>query len=316
MLRDDVYMLGQGRHGRRRPHLAGAVVERGRGQLAGSQPAVDLLPAADGVGEGYSGQAFNTHVPHTVRTTETKTCTDCHVSANGDNNAVMAQLLLHGTNFVNFMGRFVYVATGRRRRRGRGGDRDGRAAGGHRQRPAPARLSRASTPSTSRRGRELHDGRASQLDERASASRCAASTSTSPMARAASRSSTSRRSIQKGFSEKIVSAPVSPIGQDTNVKTRHATAVAAPSTLAVDPARLRLPENEEQPIHPMYAYIYITDLEEGLVLSTAATLLDGNPSNNFLQRAAAFNPDGRLQRRARTSRSPATTPTSSATAAW
>ena len=51
-------------------------------------------------------------MPHTVRTTETKTCTDCHVSAAGDNNAVMSQLLLLGTNFVNFMGRFVFVATG------------------------------------------------------------------------------------------------------------------------------------------------------------------------------------------------------------
>ena len=71
--------------------------------------------------------------------------------------------------------------------------------------------------------------------------------------------------------------------------------MAAPSTLAVDPARSRRPENQEQPIHPLYGYIYITDLEEGLVLSTAATLLDGNPSNNFLQRAAAFNPEGRLR---------------------
>ena len=34
------------------------------------------------------------------------------------------------------------------------------------------------------------------------------------------------------------------------------------------------------------------------MLSTAATLLDGNPSNNMLKRAAAFNPEGRLQRRA------------------
>jgi hypothetical protein len=31
------------------------------------------------------------------------------------------------------------------------------------------------------------------------------------------------------------------------------------------------------------------------VLSTAATLLDGNPSNNTLQKAAAFNPEGRLR---------------------
>src|SRR6266704_1731471 len=61
--------------------------------------------------EAYSGQTFNTHVPHTVRATETKTCTDCHVSKSNDNNAWMAQLLLQGTNFVNFMGRYVYVAS-------------------------------------------------------------------------------------------------------------------------------------------------------------------------------------------------------------
>src|SRR5256714_3763454 len=44
------------------------------------------------------------------RATETKTCSDCHVSDRGDNNAWMAQLLMQGTNFVNFMGRYVYVA--------------------------------------------------------------------------------------------------------------------------------------------------------------------------------------------------------------
>jgi hypothetical protein len=99
---------------------------------------------------------------------------------------------------------------------------------------------------------------------------------------------------QKGFSEKIVSAPVSPLGQNTNVGTRHAMAVAAPTTLAVDPARQRLAVNEEQPIHALYGYIYIADRQEGLVLATAAPLLDGNPANNFLKRAATFNPEGRL----------------------
>jgi hypothetical protein len=53
---------------------------------------------------GYSSQAFAPHFPHTVRRTETKTCSDCHVSKADDNNAIMAQLLLHGTNFVNFVG--------------------------------------------------------------------------------------------------------------------------------------------------------------------------------------------------------------------
>src|SRR3954465_599097 len=63
-------------------------------------------------GEGFAGQTFNTHVPHTVRATETKACSDCHVAQKNDNNAWLAQLMLQGTNFVNFMGRYVYVASG------------------------------------------------------------------------------------------------------------------------------------------------------------------------------------------------------------
>src|SRR5207245_7842375 len=63
---------------------------------------------------GFSGQAFSTFVPHTVRARETKQCSDCHVSSNKNNNAWMAQLLLQGTNFMNFMGRYVYVATGKK----------------------------------------------------------------------------------------------------------------------------------------------------------------------------------------------------------
>src|SRR6202011_1262790 len=53
---------------------------------------------------GYSSQAFNPHYPHTERTSETKDCDDCHLSKDNDNNAIMAQLLLQGTNFVNFVG--------------------------------------------------------------------------------------------------------------------------------------------------------------------------------------------------------------------
>src|SRR6202012_6006815 len=56
---------------------------------------------------------------------------------------------------------------------------------------------------------------------------------------------------QKGFSERIVSSPVSPLGgQRTYVRTKFATAVAMPSTLLNDPLRVQAPENEEQPIHP------------------------------------------------------------------
>jgi hypothetical protein len=91
-----------------------------------------------------------------------------------------------------------------------------------------------------------------------------------------------------------VSAPVSPLGQRLYVRTKYATSVAAPTTIAPDPTRTHREENFEQPIHPLYAYIYVTDRYEGLILVSAATLLDGNPTNNFLEREVTFNPDGIL----------------------
>ncbi|MGQ0735151.1 MAG: hypothetical protein ACT4QD_16050 [Acidobacteriota bacterium] len=293
VLRDDVYMLGKD------GTVAGSRISPVRSSSAVVVSSQDLnrqwiyYQQQTVSSEGYSGQAFNTHVPHTVRATETKTCTDCHVSATGDNNAVMSQLLLLGTNFVNFMGRFVYVATGE----------DGVTAIEVTEMEEPqavigSDLHRLAYPEAY----AAHQKRGQKLT---TSEHHASKNAQSLQARGeylyiadgegGFRVFDIAQINQKGFSEKIVSAPVSPFGQYTNVKTRHATAVAAPSTVAVDPARLRLPQNEEQPIALPYAFIYITDLEEGLVLSTAATLLDGNPSNNFLRRAGAFNPEGRLR---------------------
>src|SRR6266550_3682571 len=101
---------------------------------------------------------------------------------------------------------------------------------------------------------------------------------------------------QKGFSERIVSSPVSPLGQRTRIHTSCATSLALPSTLALDPTRQHLPENEEQPIDLFYAFVYISDREEGLVISNVATLVDGNPDNNFLKESETvrFNPNGAL----------------------
>ena len=55
---------------------------------------------------------------------------------------------------------------------------------------------------------------------------------------------------------------------------------------------------------PMYAFLYVADKYEGLVVvgdsnpnsktPGVSTLLDGDPRNNFLKRALAFNPDGIL----------------------
>jgi hypothetical protein len=98
----------------------------------------------------------------------------------------------------------------------------------------------------------------------------------------------------KAFSERITTAPVSPLGQRFYIRTKYAQAVAAPTTIAPDPTRKQDPANEEPAIHPMYAYVYVADKYEGLILVGAGSLLDGNPLNNFLERTVTFNPDGLL----------------------
>ena len=77
---------------------------------------------------------------------------------------------------------------------------------------------------------------------------------------------------QKGFSERIVTAPVSPLGQRTRVRTKYATSVTLPSTLGIDPLRLHqrgndhdpqageiYADNEEQTVSLIYAWVFITD---------------------------------------------------------
>jgi hypothetical protein len=100
----------------------------------------------------------------------------------------------------------------------------------------------------------------------------------------------------KDVSERIATAAVSPVGQRNYVRTRFASAVALPTTMPMAPNRKTqlIPENQEQPIHPLYRYAYIADREEGLILVDVTTLTDANPSNNFLSRALTFNPGGAL----------------------
>ena len=99
----------------------------------------------------------------------------------------------------------------------------------------------------------------------------------------------------KGFSQRITTAPVSALGQKLYVETRDATSVALPTTQAVDAGRQVRAENQEQKVHPIYDYAFLTDREEGLVVvGPLHSLLDGDPRNNFVHRAAGFNEGGVL----------------------
>lgn len=101
----------------------------------------------------------------------------------------------------------------------------------------------------------------------------------------------------KGFSERIVTAPFSPLGHDTHIKTTNATCMALPTNQSIAPTR-NTPEmreaNQEQPFSPVYHFAFITDAVEGLIAVNVDTLADGEFRNNFFRRAFTFNPDGAL----------------------
>src|SRR6266581_4654357 len=217
------------------------------------------------------------------------------------NNAWMAQLLLQGTNFMNFMGRYIYVATGKK-------GFEAIAVAEHDEPEAiyGSDLQRIAYPDNYKqfvdhhrqlRSAAEHSGNVLDIQTRGEYAYAAGGPGGLRVYDIANIDN-------KSFSEKITTAPVSPIGQRFLVPTKNAVAVVSPTTLGVDPLRRQLPENEEQPIHLLYGFLYVADKEEGLVIigdpnlksksPGVGTLLDGNPANNFLKRALAFNPNGVL----------------------
>jgi hypothetical protein len=98
----------------------------------------------------------------------------------------------------------------------------------------------------------------------------------------------------KDAAQRIVTAPLSPLGQQAHVDTRDASAVLLPSTVPLDPLRVSDPANHEKKVEPLFGFAFVTDRVEGLITVDVNTFVDGNPDNNFLTRAATFNPDGKL----------------------
>lgn len=308
-LRDDVYMLardGNVTGNRVSPARSACAIHVGsynqnRESIYFQQQTISA--------DGHSGISFSTNVPHTVRGRDgTRQCNDCHLSRKHDNNARMAQLLMQGTNYMNFIGRYCWVAAGEH----------GLHAAVVTERDEPqavigSHLHEMAFPKQFARhvahDREMHtefehpglDVLEELLDpfKRRQTEILQVQLRGEYVYAACGRDGLrifdAAFTDHKGFSERITTAPVSPLGQKFYVKTPYATGVASPATTAPDPTREgRLPENDEEPIHPMYGYIYVSDLHEGLILVGAGTLLDGNPVNNFIKPALAFNPDGVL----------------------
>jgi hypothetical protein len=295
--RDDVYQLGKhgpAKGGRIAPVRSSSALVLSSTNANREKIYIQQPPVA---ASGYSSQAFAPHYPHTERKTETKQCEDCHLSQANDNNAIMAQLLLHGTNFMNFVGYNAWLGTD-------GGvsavtvtewDEPQAVIGSYLHRYAyperhgkhEARGGQLETEHTHRtgdavgclqlRGEYLYVAQGSKGFEAYDVASIA----------------------NKGFSQRIITAPFSPFGHDTRVKSRNATCVALPSNQPIHPDRnqgeLMRVINQEQPFRPIYNYALISDSEEGLILVDVNTLADGEPRNNFLERALTWNAGGVLK---------------------
>jgi hypothetical protein len=257
-------------------------------------------------GEGFSGIAFSTNVPHTFSARgTTKLCTDCHISSKDDNNAIMAQLMMHGTGYLNFMGRYCWVAA----------KEHGLFAVEVTERDEPqavigSTLHEVAFPEEYEKhvkhhnklehahehpGNDIGDLICHPLRKHEV---LAVQARGEYLYAACGEGGVRVYDIafidDKGFSERISTAPVSPCGQRFYVPTKYCTSLAAPTTIAPDPTRSHYVENQEGRVHALYAYLYATDKYEGLITIGAGTVLDGDPLNNFLHRELTFNPDGIL----------------------
>ncbi len=293
--RDDMFQLGL--HGEIKNHLIAPVrsssalvlssTNINRERIYIQQPPISAA--------GYSSQAFAPHYPHTERRGETKQCTDCHLSQRNDNNAIMAQLLLQGTRFVDFMGFNAWV----------GGEGEVTAVPvtewDEPQAVIGSYLHEFAYPdyfnAHVKRDRELPQG----FPHRAGDANCLQHRGEYLyVAEGANglRVYDIASVANKGFSQRVITAPFSEAGQDTHVETKNATCVVLATTQPVQPSRSRSElmqkTNLEQPMHPIYEYAFVTDAEEGLILVNIDTLHDFEPRNNDLSRALTWNEGGVL----------------------
>jgi len=244
---------------------------------------------------GYSSQAINPHFAHTVRKTETRVCSDCHLDESSNNNAIMAQTLGFGTDFIDFVGYHAYLG-------GEGSveavqvtewDEPQAVIGSYLQKYVypdfyAAHKERDEELTT---GYSHGSGTVNCIQLRGEYLFAAAGEKGLVVYDVAS-------IANKGVSQRIITAPASKLGQDTNIKSENATCVSLSTTQPVAPDRnegeLMRDVNQERPTHPIYKYAIITDSVEGLILSDMGTLTDLEPRNNFLKRAVTWNEGGVL----------------------
>lgn len=239
---------------------------------------------------GYSSQAINPHFAHTVRKTETRVCSDCHLSETGDNNAIMAQTLGFGTDFIDFVGYHAWVGTSEAVEAVQVTEwtEPQTVIGSYLHSVVYPDFFEAHTQADKEleTGHRHGSGEVGCLQLRGEYLFAAAGKKGMVVYDVAGIGN-------KGISQKIITAPFSSLGHDTTIESENATCLSLSTTQPVAPYRnegeLMRVTNQEKPFHPIYNYAVITDSVEGIILTDINTLSDGEPRNNFLTRALTWN---------------------------
>lgn len=244
---------------------------------------------------GYSSQAINPHFAHTVRKTETRVCSDCHLSESGDNNAIMQQTLGFGTDFVDFVGYHAYL----------GGEGSVEAVQvtewDEPQTVIGSYLHGVVYPDYFKNHKDAGDVLETGHSHSSGEVNCIQLRGEYLFAAAGEKGMVVydvAGIANKGISQRIITAPFSKHGHDTTIPSTNATCLSLLTTQPIAPYRnegeLMRVENQEKPFHPIYNYAVITDSVEGLILTDVNTLSDLEPRNNFLERAVTWNEGGVL----------------------
>lgn len=260
-----------------------SVRDRDRNVLVNQQPTVSA--------SGLSGQAVSPNVPHTVRSKQTRRCSDCHVSEKEDNNSILASTLGLGSNVANWMGDYAYVASD-----------DAltavRITEGYEPRPViGSELHREVHPQSAK----AHASRDRQLEEAHEAGATAA-WSVAILGEYALVADGARGLVvydtasvaNKAAAQRLSETPVTRAGQWLRVDSTDARWVAVPISVPVAIDRQITPDRTQPFVPPLFHYAFIADRHEGLISVDIATLMDGDPQNNRLEAAARFNPGGAL----------------------
>ena len=295
VLREDIFMLGwrgPSEGGKMAPVRSSSALVLSSTNSNREKIYIQQPPIA---ASGYSSQAMNPHYPHTERKTETKTCSDCHLAKEGDNNAIIAQTLGYGTQFINFAGLNAWIGTEK------GVTAVEVTEWDEPQAVIGSYLHRYAYPKwySEHLGRDRELQRINALNgDVAGCVQMRGEYVFSAEGKRGMRVLDAASIANKGISQKLISAPFSSLGHNTQVKTSNATCVALATTQPVHPPRnegdLMRKANQEQPFLPIYNFAVITDSVEGLVLVDINTLADGEFRNNFLKRFVTWNPNGKL----------------------